>query len=182
MLVLPREHGAWGILLVSWLSGISVGAAFPSSLPRELWLLVAASALFCARTPVENALFPDGPLRPHSISELRWMSLSAAAFGAVAGIALAIVFTDPLPVGFLAAGLIAAGALEAQVALKMVRRDLRIVAQLMGAAALTAVAAMTYSVGTARMDRGALALWAINGLFATNQIVYVHLRIRQARR
>lgn len=127
-LVLPREHDAWGILLVSSLTGISVGTAFASNLPREMWLLAAAGALFCARTPVENALLPDDPLRPRSISELRWMSLFAAVFAAIAGVALAILFTDPLPAGFLAVGLIAAATLEAQVALKLMRRYLRVVA------------------------------------------------------
>lgn len=180
-LVLPREHGAWGILLVSWLTGMAAGASSGGALGRELWLLVVAGAVFCASTPVENALFPDGPLRPRTAGELRWMSLFAAVFSAIAGAALAMLISDPLPAGFFVVGGMAAGILEVQIALKIMRRHLRVVAQLTGVLGLTALAAMAYSVATARIDRVALALWAINGLFATNQILYVHLRIRQQR-
>lgn len=180
-LVLPREHGAWGILLVSWLTGMAAGASSGGTLGRGFWLLVVACALFCASTPVENALIPDGPLRPRTPGELRWMSLFAAVFSAIAGAALAMLMADPLPAGFFVVGVMATGILEAQIALKIMRRDLRVVAQLTAVLGLTALAAMAYSVATARMDRVALALWAMNGLFATNQMLYVHLRIRQQR-
>src|SRR5579875_2310412 len=179
-LVWPREHGAWGILFVSLFSGIAVGASSKVTLVREVWLLTAA-AVFCARTPIENALFPDCPLHPRTVSELRWMAFFAAAFSVIVGVALAMLFADPLPAGFFAVGVLAGVTLELQSVLKMAGRQLRVFAQLTGALGLTATAAMAYSVAMARMDRVALALWATNGLFATNQILYVQLRIQQHR-
>ena len=56
-LVFPREHGAWGILLVPLVSGAVVGALGSGfHLPPLLFFLTAALALFLLRTPVESLL------------------------------------------------------------------------------------------------------------------------------
>lgn len=180
-LVWPREHGGWGILFVALLTGIAVGTPLGANLQGEIWLLAAASALFCARTPIENALFPGSPFRPRSTSELRWMAFVAATFSAIAGVAVAMLFGGPLPPGLFAVILLAAGIFVVQNALKMAGRHTRIVTQLTGAVGLTATAAMAYSVAAGRMDRVALILWAANGLFAINQILYVQLRVQQVK-
>ena len=179
-LVWPREHGAWGILLVSLLTGATVGASSGPTLAREGWLVAAAGALFCARAPVENALFPDSPFRPRTTSELRWMAFFAGAFSAIAGVALGAL-VGRAPAGFYVVGVVAADAFGVQAVIKRRGPHLRLLAQLAGALGLTATAAMACSVASGRMDRLALILWAINWLFATNQILYVQLRIHECR-
>ncbi len=67
---LPREHGAWGMLLVP----LAVGAAAGNPpWDRLVWILlfaVAALSLFCLRTPVEAALGLS-PIRPQNDGERR---------------------------------------------------------------------------------------------------------------
>jgi len=166
---------------VSLLTGAAVGASSASALAREGWLLTAAVAVFCARTPVENALSPDSPFRPRTTSELYWIALFAAAFSAIAGVALGVLLAGEMPAGFYVVGLVAAGIFGVQAVIKRSGRRLRLLAQLTGALGLTATAAMACCVATGRTDRLALVLWATNWLFATNQILYVQHRIHESR-
>ena len=179
-LVWPREHGAWGILLVSLLTGATVGASSAPILAREGWLLAAAVAVFCAHTPLENVLSPDSPFRPRTTSELHWVTFFAVAFSAIGGVGLGVV-ADRAPVGFYVVGLVTAGILGVQAVLKRRGRPMRLLAQLTGALGLAATAAMACCVASGRTDRLALILWAANWLFATNQILYVQLRIHESR-
>ena len=55
------------------------------------------------------------------------------------------------------------------------------VSQLVGALGLTCTAPAAYYIGTGRLDRQALLLWAVNWIFAGNQIHFVQLRIHAAR-
>ncbi len=142
--------------------------------------MAAAVALFCARTPVENALSPDSPFRPRTTSELHWMALFAVAFSAIAGVGLGVV-ADRAPAGFYVVGMVAADIFGVQAVIKRRGRYMRLLAQLTGALGLTATAAMARCLASGRMDRLALILWAANWLFATNQILYVQLRIHESR-
>jgi ABC-type siderophore export system fused ATPase/permease subunit len=55
-LILPREHGAWGLLLVPMVTGAGVALRESNHILPALLLLVAALALFWLRTPVESLL------------------------------------------------------------------------------------------------------------------------------
>jgi hypothetical protein len=54
-------------------------------------------------------------------------------------------------------------------------------AQLVGTVGLTCTAPAAYYIGTGRLDGRAFVLWAVNWIFAGNQIHFVQLRIRAAR-
>src|SRR5690349_4873943 len=59
-LVVPREHGAWGMLLVPLVTGAAVGLLDGGRLAPVLLLLLAVLALFWLRTPVESWLGTNG--------------------------------------------------------------------------------------------------------------------------
>src|SRR5574340_1149037 len=154
-LILPREHGAWGILLVPLFTGAGVGL-----LTRAHWLpltlfAVAALALFWMRTPVESWL-GAAPLRAQTPAERNAVLL--AALGGVAGLALLV-----------------------QAVLRKLGRRTRMLAQVIGAIGLTSTAPGAYYVVTGQLDSRALALWLANWLFAGNQIHFVQLRLHAAR-
>jgi hypothetical protein len=106
-LILPREHGAWGLLLVPMITGAGVafrenyhimGVPHVSPLLRDmgttfsgifpfLLLLAAALALFWLRTPAES-LLGTSATRAQTGDERRAVVLAIAGLGAVAALAL----------------------------------------------------------------------------------------------
>jgi hypothetical protein len=176
----PREHGAWGILLVSLVTGVAAGGSSLANLRQALWLVVAAMATFCLRTPVENSL-PASPLRPRGPAEWRWVILAASTYGVICAFALVMLVRGgalrliwPLTV-------IAAGLFAVQAVVKRWGRGGRLPAEIIAAFGLTVAAVAAWAVAAGRLERQALTLWLLNGLFATNQILYVQFRIREAR-
>ncbi len=57
----------------------------------------------------------------------------------------------------------------------------RLPAEIVGAFGLAVVAVAAWAVAAGRFGPQAVTLWLVNGLFATNQILYVQLRIHEAR-
>jgi hypothetical protein len=179
-LVWPREHGAWGMLLVPLVTGASVGNPHGE---RFLWVLLLAAAalgLFCLRTPVE-AWLGISPLRPQNGVERRLIQYSIYAYGSFAALALAVLIGWARAYGLLLLGAVAATAFLLQAILKQLGRETRMNAQLTGAIALTSTAAGAYYLAAGRLDRTAVVVWAANWLFAANQIHFVQLRIHAAR-
>ena len=82
-LILPREHGAWGILLVPLVTGAAVGLQAGGPFYPVLLFTTAVVALFWLRTPLESwfGTSPDVP-RPHrsgnwfGASSCLWLWLS----------------------------------------------------------------------------------------------------------
>jgi hypothetical protein len=178
--VFPREHGAWGILLVPLATGGWVAAREGGSPALLAWFALAALALFLLRTPVEVWL-ETAPLRAGTPAERKALFVSAAIYGAVAATALAFLLAGGRAAGLLLLGAAVAAAFGVQAALRKLGRENRMAAQMIGALGLTATAAGAYFVVTGRLDSTAMSLWAANWLFAANQIHYVQTRIHNAR-
>jgi hypothetical protein len=180
-LVFPREHGAWGILLVPLVSGAVVGALGSGfHLPPLLFFLTAALALFLLRTPVES-LLGTTPFRVRGPEERRLVLGFVAGYGVLAlgSLALLLLWVDFRPLVLL--GILAAGAFALQAWVGRTSASARTLGQLIGSIGLTSTAAGAYLAAEGVLDRTALILWAGNWLFAANQIHYVHLRIAAAR-
>lgn len=179
-LILPREHGAWGLLLVPMVTG--AGVAFHESahvLPAIL-LLVAALTLFWLRTPVEN-LLGTSALCAQTKDERRTVVIVIAALTVVAALALAALLwagRNPLlwPIGGAAVA-----AFIAQALLKKMGRRTRMLSEIVGTIGLVASGPATYYVVTGKFGATAWMLWLVNLLVAGNQIHYVQLRIHTAR-
>lgn len=179
-LIVPREHGAWGILLVPLATGAAVGWAAGGQAFPLVPLTVAALALFWLRTPLENWMGAV-PTRARSSDEIAAVRRAVLSLGGVAAAALAWLFWGGRNGKLLWIGTAAALAFAAQGLVKRKWRGARTAPQTIGAAGLTAVAPAAYCVVAGRLDSIAWALWAGNLLFAFNQIQYVNLRIQSAR-
>jgi hypothetical protein len=178
--VLPREHGAWGILLVPLLTGAWIGFATGRGIFPLILFLAASLALFCLRAPLEIRL-GTSPLRAQSPAERGVVAYSILIYVTLAAFAVGWLLWREHAYGLLLVGGVAAIFFVAQAALKKLGRRTRMAAQLVGAIGLTSTAAGAYYVVTGLLDRTALILWAANWLFAANQIHFVQTRIHGAR-
>ena len=179
-LVVPREHGAWGLLLIPLLVGGAVGLRLDGRVQPVLLLLGAALALFWLRAPVES-LLGAGPMRVSSDEERRYALRVIAAATAVALLFLGSLFRCSNVPALLTLGAAAALAFVAQAFLKRLGRSTRMASQIVGALGLTVTAPAAYFVSTAHLDARALGLWLASFLFSAHQIYFVHLRIHGAK-
>jgi hypothetical protein len=179
-LIFPREHGAWGMLLVPLLTGAAVGILDGGRAAELPPFVFAALALFWLRTPVESWM-GSGPVRARTAHEVRLVRRWVLALGAASAAALTWLFWGGRNMPLVWIGAAAAAAFGAQAAVKRIGKSFRTAAQMVGAAGLTATAPAAYATVTGRFDAAAAALWIANLLFAMNQIHYVQLRIHAAR-
>ncbi len=163
-LMLPREHGAWAMLLMPFLLGATAGRArWPA-----LLLLVSVLFLFTASRPMELAL--QG--RSGAMARV----VAYAAVGSAAGSALLLVYGRwmLLPIGA-AAGLV----LSAQLILRRMRLDRTWPARLASIAALSATGPAAFYTATGTLDERALAVWALCFLYSGASVFYVRLFYHQ---
>ena len=179
-LVIPREHGAWGILLVPLVTGACVALTDATGAIGLLPLSILALALFWLRTPVESWA-GAGVIQARTHDELRLVRTVSAALAAVAILAGVWLFWGGQNRELIGIGLMAAVAFLLQAGLKRVWRSAKTAAQIIGSAGLTATAPAAYYVVSSELGTLAWSLWAANFLFAGNQIHYVHLRIGSAK-
>jgi hypothetical protein len=178
-LVVPREHGAWGLLLVPLFTGVAIGAESTQHAWPVVLFTVASLSLFWMRTPVESLLGTTA-MRAQSRDE-RGVAWSAAlGLGAITAACLSVIFWHGYR-GLLLSGAAAAAAFAIQTALMKLGLRFRMTAQLIGAAGLTAAAPAAYYVATHRLDAHAWLLWAANWIFAGNQIHFVQVSIHGGR-
>jgi len=179
-LIVPREHGAWGMLLVPLATGAAVGLLAGGRISTLPLLVVATLAIFWMRTPVESWL-GTSPLRAQSAEEQSSVQRAILALAAIASGALVGLFWGGQNTDLFSLGVIAALAFLLQTGLKKLGRETRALAQIAGAIGLTATTPAAYCVVVGRLDSSALLLWLSNWLFAVNQIQFVQLRIHSAR-
>jgi hypothetical protein len=179
-LILPREHGAWGLLLVPLVTGAGVALGENGRVVPILLLLTAALALFWLRTPLES-LLGTSPMRAQTAEERRLVSLVIAALGAVAKLALVALLWAGHNRYLWLIGAAAAAAFLGQAWLKKIGRRARMLAEVVGTIGLTSSAPAAYYVSTGKFGITAWMLWFANLMFAGNQIHYVQLRIHTAR-
>ncbi len=179
-LVVPREHGAWGMLLVPLVTGAAVAANTGINGSALAWFTVAAMSLFWLRTPVESWLGTSA-IKAQNAGERGYVLRRIAALGALSIVSVGALLWNGRHRDLIAIGLVAAAAFGAQAVVKRFGRIGRMPAQVIGAIGLSSTAAGAYYVATGCLDRAAVALWLANWLFAANQIHFVQLRIRSSR-
>jgi hypothetical protein len=179
-MTVPREHGAWGMLLVPLAIGGAVGLRSVENLPALLSLASAAVTLFWLRTPVE-ALLGTTPIKARSVDERQLLLLVIAALSLLAASCLVAVFWNGRNMALLPIGIAAAVAFGLQALVKRAGRKGRMPAQIIGSIGLTSTAAAGYCVANGGWAPIAIALWAINFAFAAGQVHYVQVRIHSSR-
>ncbi len=179
-LIVPREHGSWGLWLLPLVTGAILGAvrgagASPATLAPLFWFFVASASAFLAYQPLE-VLLGLSPIKARSRLEQQiaasWVLLAGTA-GAIS--AFELIRLARGRVLLLALLGIACFAIRMRLGKT---RAFRIVKQILGALSLSSAAAGAYYVTAGKFDRTALLLWAANWLFASAQIEYVQMRMR----
>lgn len=179
-LIIPREHGAWGLLLVPIITGAGVAFRQASHVFPLILLSAAALALFWLRTPVES-LLGTSAMRAQNAEEAHTLRSAVLVLSGIAATALALLLWAGRNADLWPLGAAAAAAFIAQAILKKCGRRFRIVSEMVGTIALTASAPAAYYVITGEFNTTAWILWLANILFAGDQIHYVQLRIHTAK-
>lgn len=179
-MVIPREHGAWGMLLVPLATGAVIGLRSAANLPALTLFVMTALSLFWLRTPVESWLGTSA-IKAQSRDERAVVRKVIFAVGLLAAACSAALLWNSHNRGLLVIGAIAGFAFVVQAGVKKLGRKGRMPAQMIGAVGLTSTAAAAYYIAAGRLDRVAMALWLANWLFAGNQIHFVQLRIHASR-
>ena len=179
-MLIPREHGAWGMLLVPLATGAIVASRTRVHGGSLVLFVVATLALFWLRTPVE-AWLGLSPIKAQTKEERTSVLWVIVLLCAIVLASLGALFASGYARGLIIIGIVAAVALGAQEIVKKLGRSGRMPAQIIGVIGLTSTAAGAYYVASGKLDKTALALWAVNWLFAADQIHFVQTRIRGAR-
>ncbi len=179
---LPREHGAWGMLLVPLAVGAAVGHPHLDKLVWILLFAVAALGLFCLRTPVESALGLS-PVRPQNHGERRLVYFFIFYYASAALLALIALICLGHAYALFLLGFISGLAFLLQAVLKRLGRSTRLNSQLVGSIALSSTAAgadypLLWKVGSPRSSRSGLPT---GSLPPTRFIFVTQLRIHTAR-
>jgi hypothetical protein len=177
-MIFPREHGAWGILLVPLVTGALLGLLGGGSGWPLAPLTITVLTLFWLRTPLESWM-GTVPTKARTSSEFELVRNVALVLATISAAALVWLFWGLRNRELLGIGAIAATAFLAQAIVRNIWKA-RAVAQTIGAAGLTAVGPAAYYVLTGHLNSSAWSLWLFNFAFAANQIQFVQLRIRGA--
>jgi len=178
--IIPREHGAWGLLLIPLFTGIAAGVASNGQVLPLILFFVCALCLFWLRTPVES-LLGSTPIVARTPQERRTAWLASVGLSVLSIACLALLFWGGRNLKLMLFGAIAATAFVVQTVLRKMGRETRMASQLVGAIGLTATAPAACYLGSGHVDVRGLTLWAANWLFAWNQIHFVQTRIHTAR-
>ena len=179
-LIIPREHGAWGLLLVPLVTGAGVALRESFHVVPVLVLLTAALALFWLRTPLES-LFGTSAMHAQTKDERQAVFAMIAGLGAIALASLGALLWGGRNPYLWGIGTVAVIAFAAQAVLKKLSRSTRMVSEIVGTIGLTAAAPAAYYVISGQFNVTAWMVWVANLLFAGDQIHYVQLRIHTAR-
>ena len=179
-LILPREHGAWGLLLVPVVTGAGVAFHQASHILPLILLLTAALALFWLRTPLES-LLGTSAIRAQTLEESRTLRSAIVLLAGITALALAALLCAGKNADLWPLGAAVATAFIAQAVLKKSGRWARVLSEMIGTIGLTAAAPAAYYVITGEFNPTAWTLWFANILFAGDQIHYVRLRLRTAK-
>ena len=179
-MVVPREHGAWGMMLVPLATGAVTALRSGVNGGALTLFIVAAMSLFWLRTPVE-AWLGTSAIKAQTQEERALVLRAIAGIGLLAAASIAALLWDGRNRGLLLISAVAAFALLLQAGVKKLGRKGRMPAQVIGAIGLTSTSAGAYYVATGKLDQAAFALWLANWLFVGDQIHYVQARIRSSR-
>ena len=178
-LLVPREHGSWGLWVLPLVTGAVVGAVHVHgfSVWPAVWLLIAAAFTFLAYQPLEE-LLGFSPYRIRSAFEKKivagWIVVCSVA-GIVAAFEL-VKLDCGLVLWFAALGV---ACFAIRLILNRARR-FRVARQILGALSLSSTSAAAYYVFTRAWGGVPTLLWAAYWLFAIGQIEYVQLRVHTA--
>ncbi|HEX8924848.1 MAG TPA: YwiC-like family protein, partial [Terriglobales bacterium] len=175
-MLVPREHGAWGLLLIPLITAACIGVPKGGGITDLLMLVAVTLTLFWVRTPLE-AYFGFSLMKAHTPEEKRATMQLSLLLVPFALATLWILIVTHHHSSLLLLGALVGAAFATQSALRLFGRRTRMWAQMVGAVGLTATSAAAYAVVTGKLDAKAFAIWFACWLFAGDQIHYVQVRM-----
>lgn len=172
--IIPKEHGAWAVLVVPMFIGASVTGHFSLNV---LYLALSALGGFMSYVPVQTILrqwFFTAP----GTEKLRAVRFWASVYLGGSGLFIVPLFLQKL---WLLGGIGMVGASAFLLNFILVRRyEKNLWSDLVAVLGLTLSAPSAYYVATGKLDQTAALLWLLNFLFFGGGIVYVHMKLRAA--
>ena len=178
-MVVPREHGAWGMLLVPLATGAVVALRTGVNSGALTLFIVAAMSLFWLRTPVE-AWLGTSAIKAQTGAQRGFVLRVIFAIGLLAGASIATLLWNSRNRGLLVIGGVAGLAFVVQAGVKKLGRKGRMPAQIMARSDSRQPPRARSTLRRASSTRRS-ALWLANWLFAGDQIHYVQVRIHSGR-
>jgi hypothetical protein len=171
---LPREHGAWGLLLQPFVAGaVLAGTASWHLLPALLLVTLG----FTIREPlvvIARQLFVWRQRQPHTVPAIRWLALELLLL-----LACAFTLRNAVPPRLLASLLLAGALLTLGVIWVTIRNRQRgVLFQAGSAVALGASAPFAVLVARGHLPPWVWPLWAILSLHGIASILVVHTRLQ----
>ena len=171
---LPREHGAWGIVLIPFFTAIATAReAGPA-----VWLaLLSVLLVFVARYPLELLLLPLAAKRAgHPPRAALWRAFAWYTVAAlVAGMTLVVVWKLYV---LLLLGLFGGFVFALRIWFGLRGEERSLVAEVIGSAGLTMTALVGWVAATGSVDATGLAIWVLNCAFYCSGSLYVKAKIR----
>lgn len=157
---LPKEHGAWGMLLLPLGAGLIVGRG---GFQVSLLVTVMVLAGYLARVPLESLL------RRSRAAEMRpWLIAEAGMVGLCALLLLASG-----RVAWLVPGILAGATFAATLWYGVRRRSRELLNEIIAAVALPLTAPLAYAAASGRLDATAWLLWFVFALYHLQALAYV---------
>jgi hypothetical protein len=174
MLLVPREHGAWAMLMIPFVSAVLVVGEWT---PQVLTALVFVVFAFSARYSIEMLLIPASYSRAGrpDRGQVRRSAWNCSLVAAIAGFLLIVVWSL---YQLLWVGLAAAFVFGLRIRQGRLGADRELRTEVTGAVGLTLTALVGWIASAGSVDKSALLLWALNCAFFCAAIVYVKARIR----
>ncbi len=196
--MLPKEHGAWAMLLIPYL----LGTASAGWGGWDSWLLLASVLLlFSSSRPLELVLqrpvqpprihraggdLDPGAAPPIHANELgarrRRAFLRLALYLGLGGISGMLLLLQFQRWGLLPIGGAAGAILAAQLPLRRRRLDRTWPSRLLSIAALSATGPAAYYVSSGVLDHRAFAVWLLSAIYSGASVFYVRLIYRPGAR
>jgi YwiC-like protein len=172
-LLIPREHGAWAMLLLPFLSALALARKLEWEIAPAF---VAALLVFLVREPLvvlwrQAAIWKDQ--RPETTEA--WRSL--ACYAPALAVAAALLFWR-LPAGpLIALGLMAGALLLVSTYLVVHNRRRSVGLQVSSAAGLSASAVLAWLSVRPQLEEAVLWLWGLQFAHSTAAVLAVHARL-----
>ena len=176
-LLLPREHGAWGMVSLPFLAAAAIADGNQFSLPVAAASLAVLSA-FLLRDPLlllRRIRRDPGRLENSLQRVIAWRSLLLCLGGlAVSGTILLLALPPVVVLGLGAAG-IGLVIVSVQIAVERIQREIS--SQMLSVAGLTGSALVAYLAVRGRLDWLAFAIWTMSAAHSIGSVLVVRARL-----
>ena len=172
--IIPREHGAWAMLLMPFMVGAGVAPQLGWNI---LLLLLAIILLFSARyalAKLRAAMRTRRAASSTARAAILWLIIYIG-IAAILGIPLLLIYQQW---GLLPLAAIAALLLALHLWLQERRLERSTTGELLGIAGLSLTAPAAYYAGAGQFDTTAMLLWLLTLLYSGSSVFYVKMKVR----